>query len=346
MTIDLRSDTVTVPTDAMREAIATARVGDDVYGEDSTVNELQEYAAHLFNKEAALFVPTGVMGNQICIALHTQTGDEVIVESECHIFHYETAAAAIISSIQFHCVPSAKGEMEEGEIRDAVRTNEYYFPRTALICVENTHNRHGGTILSLEHIAQTAALAREVGCAFHCDGARLWNASAATGTAVSDYAQYFDTLSVCLSKGLGAPVGSLIVGSHRHIMAARKWRKILGGGMRQSGMIAAGGLHALMYHREFLAGDHANAMEFAERLANSPFIRVSLDRVQTNIVIFAIPQRVDIDELLGMCQREGLLLSKGKVGFIRAVFHFQITDEMTIAAADIVIDAVRRCLNL
>ncbi|MBS1536436.1 MAG: aminotransferase class I/II-fold pyridoxal phosphate-dependent enzyme [Bacteroidetes bacterium] len=346
MIIDLRSDTVTVPTDAMREAIATAAVGDDVYGEDMTVNALQEYAADLFKKEAALFVPTGVMGNQICIALHTQTGDEVIVESECHIFHYETAASAIISSVQFHCVPSVKGEMETNSIRNAVRTNEYYFPRTALICVENTHNRHGGTVLSLSNIAETAELAQEFGCSFHCDGARLWNAAAATGIHVSDYAQYFDTLSVCLSKGLGAPVGSLIIGNQRHITAARKWRKILGGGMRQSGMIAAGGLHALMYHQDLLQSDHTNAMDFALRLSESPFIRVAIDKVETNIVLFEIPKSINIEVFLKICQNEGLLLSKGRVGFIRAVFHFQINERMTSTASEIVIDAIRQCLDL
>ncbi|MBI3260580.1 MAG: aminotransferase class I/II-fold pyridoxal phosphate-dependent enzyme [Ignavibacteriae bacterium] len=344
MIIDLRSDTVTVPTQAMREAIASARVGDDVYGEDITVNELREYAAHIFNKESALFVPTGVIGNQICIALHTQWGDEVIVESECHILHYETAAASIISSIQFHCVPSNNGEMEEQSIRQAIRTKEYYFPRTSLICVENTHNRHGGTILSIEHIAQTAEIARESDCAFHCDGARIWNAAAATGISVSEYAQHFDTLSVCLSKGLGAPVGSLILGTKKHITAARKLRKILGGGMRQAGMIAAGGLHALTYHRELLVEDHVNAFEFANRLAETDYFKVELGNVQTNIVIFAIPQVVDTDTFLELCKEQGLLLSKGRVGFLRAVFHFQINEIMTTAASEIMIDAVQRCL--
>jgi len=346
MIIDLRSDTVTVPTDAMRESIASASVGDDVYGEDATVNELQEYAADLFNKEAALFVPTGVMGNQICIALHTQTGDEVIVESECHIFHYETAAAAIISSIQFHCMQSIKGEMKGNAIRQAVRTNEYYFPRTSLICVENTHNRHGGTILSLNNLIEISEIAREYGCAFHCDGARLWNASVATGIHVSKYAKYFDTLSVCLSKGLGSPVGSLIIGDRNHITAARKWRKILGGGMRQSGMIAAGGLHALMYHRELLESDHTNAMNFAQSLANSPFIRVAIETVETNIVLFEIPKSINGEVFLNLCQNQGLLLSKGRVGFIRAVFHFQVNTEMTSTASSIVLDAVKQCLNL
>ncbi len=346
MVIDLRSDTVTIPTPAMRESIASAHVGDDVYGEDITVNELQEYAAHIFNKEAALFVPTGVMGNQICIALHTQKGDEVILESESHVFHYETAAASVISGVQFYCIPSEKGEMDEADIRRAIRTSEYYYPRTALICVENSHNRHGGTVLSLEHITRTAEIAREHGCAFHCDGARIWNASAATGIAVSEYAKHFDTLSVCLSKGLGAPVGSLIVGTAKHITAAHKLRKILGGGMRQAGMIAAGGLHGLMYHRDLLQDDHANAKDFADRLVSSPFITVELDRVQTNIVIFAIPPSINIDTFLDMCRDEGLLLSKGRLGFIRAVFHFQVNDVMTVAATDIIADKLQKCLNI
>ncbi|MFN8359513.1 MAG: GntG family PLP-dependent aldolase [Candidatus Kapaibacterium sp.] len=338
--IDLRSDTVTVPTDAMRDAMANAPVGDDVYGEDPTVNELQEYAADLLGKEAALYVPAGVMGNQICIALHTQTGDEVIVEGESHIFHYETSAPAIIAGVQLHCVPSPSGEMSEESLRRAIRPSDYYFPRTSLICLENTHNRHGGTLVGLDYIRQTAELARENNCAFHCDGARLWNASAATGIAPKDYAAEFDTLSVCLSKGLGAPVGSLIVGRNEHIHAARKWRKILGGGMRQVGILAAAGLHALKFHREALAGDHRHARDFAERLASSPYIRINLDSVQTNIVVFGFPSSINPLEFIAACKQQGLLVSQGRTGWMRAVFHFQVSEQDAQAAAEIVVRAV------
>lgn len=332
MIIDIRSDTVTQPTDHMRTIIANAVVGDDVFSEDPTVNELEQYGAELLGKEAALFVPSGTMGNQICLALHSHAGDEAIVESESHIFHYETGAPSLIARVQLHCVASKNGEMNTDDIEYAIRPGDYYFPRTAVICLENSHNRHGGTILSLQNIAEIATLAQRHNCAFHCDGARLWNVEAATGIPVEKYAAPFDTLSVCLSKGLGAPVGSLIVGTRDHIKAARKWRKMLGGGMRQAGILAAAGLHALKHHRELLSLDHKNASQFAQMLDESEAIEVTMP--ETNIVLFKL--RHDAPDFAERCKHQGVLISRGRPGLYRAVFHFQISRNNTLKAAEII----------
>jgi threonine aldolase len=231
--IDLRSDTLTVPDEGMRAAMANARVGDDVYSEDPTVEHLQERLADMFGKEAALFVPSGTMGNQICLALHASTGEEVIAEQDAHIFHYENAAASVIARAQIHRIRSTAGEMFLYDVRDAIRPSAYYYPRTAVIAVENTHNRHGGTVVSTAYLQDLRGLATEHNLPMHCDGARLWNAMVATGTSARAYGDIFDTLSVCLSKGLGAPVGSVILGTRVNIERARRWRKMLGGGMRQ-----------------------------------------------------------------------------------------------------------------
>lgn len=335
--IDLRSDTLTVPTAAMREAMMLAPVGDDVYGEDPTVNQLQEYGAELLGKEAALFVPTGCMGNQICIKIHTQTGDEVLADSEAHIFHYETAAPSVISGVQLRTVQSCKGVFNIEHIRDAVRPQEYYFPKTTLFCVENTHNRYGGTVLPIEHIHACERVAREHGLVFHCDGARLWNACAATGTTPAEYAAPFDTLSVCLSKGLGAPIGSLIVGTRKHIEHARKWRKLLGGGMRQTGIIAAAGLHALVHHRALLQDDHYHASVFASILAHSQHVDLDIASVETNIVVFGYPASVSFSVFAEQCKEQGVLISASRVGYARAVFYHQVGKEQAEEAGRVVV---------
>lgn len=338
--IDLRSDTLTAPTEAMREAMIRAPVGDDVYGEDPTVNQLQEYTAELLGKEAALFVPTGCMGNQICIKIHTQTGDEVLVDSEAHIFHYETAAPAVISGVQLHVVPSRKGVFDIAKICDAVRPQEYYFPKTTLFCMENTHNRYGGTVIPLEHIHACERVAREHGLAFHCDGARLWNACAATGTAPAEYAAPFDTLSVCLSKGLGAPVGSLIVGTRNHIEQARKWRKLLGGGMRQAGIIAAAGLHALQHHRALLQDDHYHASLFASILAHSEYAELDPTSVETNIVVFGYPAAVSFSVFAEQCKARGVFISASRAGYARSVFYHQVGKEQAEQAGRVVVEVL------
>jgi threonine aldolase len=323
----------------MREAMAQADVGDDVYGEDATINELQEYAAELFGKEAAIFVPSGTMGNQISLAIHTRTGDEVICEAESHIFHYETAGASVISRTQLYCVPSERGMPEPDAIREAIRPHVYYFPKTAAIALENSHNRHGGTVISQEYVLEIEKIAREHDIAFHCDGARIWNASAASGVALKEMAEPFDTLSVCLSKGLGAPVGSIIVGKKEHIDAARKWRKILGGGMRQAGILAAAGLFVLKNHLPNLQTDHENAREFAYSLLQNELIEIDGWSVETNIVLFKIRIPVSQELFLKECRDRGLLISSGRVGWFRAVFHHQVLKGQVSEAAEI-IDAV------
>ncbi|HYF02478.1 MAG TPA: GntG family PLP-dependent aldolase [Patescibacteria group bacterium] len=334
--IDLRSDTVTKPTPEMREAMAQADVGDDVYGEDATINELQEYTAELFGKPAAIFVPSGTMGNQICLAIHTRTGDEVICEAESHIFHYETAGASVISRTQLYCVPSERGSPEPDAIREAIRPHVYYFPKTAAIALENSHNRHGGAVISQEYVLQIEKIARENDIAFHCDGARIWNASVASGVALKEMAEPFDTLSVCFSKGLGAPVGSIIVGKKEHIDAARKWRKILGGGMRQAGILAAGALYALKNQLPTLKSDHEKAREFAVKIAEGEFTEVDLTRVETNIVLFKVHVPVSPELFLQKCRERGLLISSGRVGWFRAVFHHQILKSQVGEAAQII----------
>ncbi len=336
--IDLRSDTVTTPTPGMRKAMATAKVGDDVFQEDPTVNALQDYVADLFDKEAALFVPSGCMGNQISIALHAGTGDEVIVESQSHIFHYETTAPSIIARVQMHCVASARGAMELSDIEAAIRPDAYYFPKTTLICIENTHNRHGGTVLGIDYFRALDRFRKKKKLALHCDGARIWNACAASGVEPREYAHHVDTLSVCLSKALGAPVGSLIVGTREHIQHARRWRKILGGGMRQVGVLAAAGMYALKHHREALMSDHENARLLALRLRESDRIVVDNETVDSNIVVFK-PRRVTpVPAFIEQCQRMGLRVSSGREGgWLRAVFHHQVSRKQTKEAVEVLL---------
>ncbi len=343
--IDIRSDTVTVPTPEMRQAIFEAKVGDDVYGEDPAVNELQEYVADLTGKAAALFVPSGTMSNQICIAIQTRPGDEIIVESDAHVFYYETGGPGKISGVQIRCIPSQKGMMDIDEIRQAIRPDVYYFPRSSLICLENTHNRHGGTIISLDYIKELATVAKDNGMALHCDGARLWNACAATGISPKDYLEPFDTASVCLSKALGAPVGSLILGTKEHIKAALKMRKILGGGMRQAGILASAGLYALKNNRRLLAGDHENAKAFAADLSECEFINVFTENVETNMVVFEHDAGIKTAELEEKCREKGVIFGALGNNRIRVVFHFQINRDDAVNAAGMIKDAARELMS-
>ena len=333
--IDLRSDTVTTPSSGMRRAMANAAVGDDVFSEDPTVNALQEEVADLFGKQDALFVPTGCMGNQISLALHAGTGDEVIVESESHIFHYETTAPSIISRVQLHCVPSERGMMSLEDIVSAIRPDAYYYPRTRLVCWENSHNRHGGTVMTSKYLKSLSALRSERGIALHCDGARIWNAEIASGISLKSFGKVFDTLSVCLSKGLGAPAGSMIVGTKEQMRIARRWRKILGGGMRQVGVLAAAGRYALKYHREKLARDHENAKMFASMVANCGAIELDTPIPDTNIVVFKVNGKSTAAQVIAACERRGVRFSSGRSGnWIRAVFHHQVSSAQTRSAAE------------
>ncbi len=344
--IDLRSDTVTQPTDGMRRAIAEAAVGDDVYGEDPTVKQLEERMCALFEKEAALFVPTGVMGNQLCLKALTQPGDEVIVDSESHIFHYETAAPAVLSGLQLYPLPGERGVWTEQQLRAAIRPRAYYFPPTRVICLEQTHNRYGGAILPLELFQQVRSIADEYGLFVHCDGARIWNAAIATNTPLSVYARYCDTLSVCFSKGLGAPIGSMILGSAETIARAHKWRKVWGGGMRQVGILAAAALYALEHHYHRLAEDHRHARLFAEQLAAIPGITVSPEQVETNIVLFHLTSALQpASAFIAACKASGVLLNAIGPATIRAVFHLHIRQDDLEDAVERIRDIVQEKLR-
>ena len=288
---DFRSDTVTRPTPEMREAMARAPLGDDVLGDDPTVNELEAETAALLGKEAGLFVPSGTMGNQIALALHTQPGQEVICEFGAHTYNNESGALARIAGAQVRPVHGKLGVMEPGEVERMVRPSNIHNPRTAVITVENTHNAAGGTIVPLENIRALAATARKHGLKYHMDGARLWNAHVATGIALKDWCAPFDTISVCLSKGLCAPVGSVVAGSRADMERGRYLRKQLGGGMRQAGLLAACGLVGIRSLIPRLQQDHVNARKLAQGLARLPGVQLDLSSVQTNIVYFAVPGR-------------------------------------------------------
>ncbi|MDX1546885.1 MAG: GntG family PLP-dependent aldolase [Rhodothermales bacterium] len=331
--IDLRSDTVTRPGEGMRRAMYEAEVGDDVFGEDPTVLRLQEAVAEVLGKEAALFVPTGVMGNQLGLKVHTQPGDEVLLERTCHIFNYESGAAGLLSGVQLNVLDGARGILEAETVRRAVRPGYYWEPRSRLLCLENTLNKAGGIVYPLARTRALAATAREAGLALHLDGARLWNATAATGTPERDYAAPFDTVSVCLSKGLGAPVGSVLAGSHAHIARAHRYRKLFGGGMRQVGVLAAAGLYALEHHRPRLAEDHAKARRLAEGIAALPAFRVDLGTVETNIVMFDVATG-DAMPVLEALKQDGVAMVPFGPATIRATTHLDVSmDDVETALA-------------
>ncbi len=333
--IDLRSDTVTRPSPEMRAAIAAADVGDDVFGEDPTVNLLQEEVARLFGKPSGLFVTSGVMGNQLAIKAHTEPGDEVIVESQSHVIQYETAAPAIWSGVQLMPVPGANGILDAATVERAFRPGAYYFPRTKLLCLENTHNKAGGTIYPIETIRGLRALTGAKGIRLHIDGARIWNASVATGVAPAEYARHCDSIAVCFSKGLGAPVGSMLLGEKDFIARAHRFRKIFGGGMRQAGILAAAALYAVRANIPRLADDHRNARSLAEALARIPGVGVDPARVQTNIVILDIAglQR-GADRALEELKREGVLLTDAGPDRLRAVTHMDVSAAQIASAAE------------
>src|SRR5574341_375352 len=304
--VDLRSDTVTKPTPDMRQAMAEAEVGDDVFGEDPTVNRLEALAAERLGKEAGLFVTSGTQGNQVSLMAHTQRGDEIILDENSHIFNYEVAALAVLSAVQPRTLHGRHGVLDPGDIRQAVRMPNIHYPKDALVCVESTHNRGGGTIYPLETLREIRRIATEHGMAVHLDGARLFNACVATGTPVREVAAQADSVTFCLSKGLGAPVGSVVTGTRAFIDRARRARKMLGGGMRQAGILAAAGIVALETMVDRLQEDHENARFLAEGLGALPGIAIELARVQTNTGIFNV-QRRDLDA-------PGLVLKLGEQG--------------------------------
>ena len=331
--IDLRSDTVTKPSMQMREAMAYAEVGDDVFGEDPTVNKLQEKVAALLGKEKALYVSSGCLSNQLALKAHTDMGDEVIMEQDAHMFNYETAAPAVMSGIQVKTIPGIRGVFQANDLEPHIRPSLYYMPKTRVICVENTHNRAGGAIFPIEEVKKISAFCKSHDIIFHLDGARLWNASVATGIPVREWAQYFDSVSVCFSKGLGAPVGSAICGTNTFVTKAHKWRKVFGGGMRQSGIIAAGALYALEHNIERLKEDHEKARYFASELVKIQSFEIDMESVQTNIVLVDV-QRTGKNpmEVIAQLKEQGVLISAGTYTKFRALMHLDVSMEQVETA--------------
>lgn len=324
--IDLRSDTVTKPSKGMREAMANAEVGDDVYGEDPTINELQKRCAEITGKEAALYVSSGCMANQLAIKSQTNPGDEVILEAESHILNYETAAPAFISGVQVFPVEGKNGVFTAADILKHIRPKAYYFPKTALICIENTHNRAGGTIFPIDEIKKIRELALKEGIRLHMDGARVFNASVETGITVKEYASYVDSISFCFSKGLGAPVGSILCSDKETITKAHKYRKIIGGGMRQAGILAAAALYALDNNVLRLKEDHEKAKYFANEISKLNDISVDLSTVQTNIIIFRLNRNeAEINKFKSALKDKSILISDGSYGSLRSICHLDVS---------------------
>ncbi|MEM9536555.1 MAG: GntG family PLP-dependent aldolase [Cyanobacteria bacterium P01_E01_bin.45] len=337
--IDLRSDTITQPTPEMRQAIANAVVGDDVLGDDPTVTQLEEYVADLLGKEAAVFMPSGTMTNQVAVRLHTQPGDEIALESEAHIYYYEGGGPAALSGVSCRHIAGQRGLFSRSDLEQVLRSHNPHYPPTRLVCVENTHNRGGGSIFPLETMRDIAGVCRERSLKFHMDGARLWNACEATGISPAEYSQPFDTVSVCFSKGLGAPVGSALAGSQDDMAKARRFRKLFGGGMRQSGLLAAGALYALQHHRERLQDDREHAQLLARELAAIDSIEVDVSAVQTNIVNLR-STRMPARDLAQALEHRGVRLLLRDATSLRAVTSLMVTRDDMLTVRDRVTDCL------
>jgi threonine aldolase len=337
--IDLRSDTVSKPSPEMRRAIAEAEVGDDVFGEDPSVNRLQELAAQVLGKEAALYVPSGTMANQICIKVHTQPGDEIIMERTSHPFNSESGGLAALSGVQVNLLDGQRGLLSAEQVARVIRhDNDVHNAPTRLVSLENTHNRGGGTVYPLDRIKEIHDVARAEGLAMHLDGARLMNATVASGLQAIEITRYFDSCTLCLSKGLGAPVGSVIAASEDFIRRAQRYRKMFGGGMRQAGILAAAGIYALENNVERLADDHLNAKLLAERISGAPGLRVEPSNVETNIIYLQLdPDEARVDGpglAAAMWQRGVMALVMGRYG-MRLVIHLDVSRDEVEQAAEI-----------
>jgi threonine aldolase len=335
--IDLRSDTVTRPSEGMRRAMYEAEVGDDVYGEDPTVNRLQERVADRLGTEAALFVPSGTMANQICLHVLTDPGDEVILERGAHVFNYESGAAGMLSGLQLHPLNGENGLLAPDQVEAAIRPEAVVAPRTRVVSVENTANKAGGVVYPLDRIEAIARTARAHDLHLHLDGARLWNAAAAHGVPEADYAAPFDLTWVALSKGLGAPAGSVIAGPEPLIEKARRTRKQFGGGMRQAGILAAAGLYALEHHRPNLTDDHEKARRLAETIAALPSFELDVDAVETNIIIFEVTDDT-AESVVGRLKDEGVLVTPFGPTTVRVTTHRDVSMEEVETAATIIRD--------
>jgi len=324
MMIDLRSDTITVPTQEMRRAMYQAEVGDDVYGEDPTVNRLQELAAEMLGKEDALLVTSGTMGNQVAVLTHCRPGTEVILEQDCHIFYYEAAAAAVFAGVQMRPLPGRRGSLSAEQVEAAIREDDIHLPPTSLICLENTHNRAGGAVIPLETMKAVYEVAVRRNLPLHLDGARLFNAAAAQGVKAGELAAFATTVQFCLSKGLGAPVGSVLAGPRRCIEEARRWRKRMGGGMRQAGIIAAAGIVALQTMVDRLEEDHLNARFLADGLAELTGLEFDPSTVETNMVIFK-PVHMPAPELVDELKKHAVLALVMEPDRIRFTTNKEVT---------------------
>jgi threonine aldolase len=340
--IDLRSDTVTRPTPAMRAAMAAAEVGDDVYGEDPTVNRLEARAAEIFGRDAAMFVPTGTMGNQVAIRMHTEHGQEVICESRGHLVDWEMAMVSAFSGCQLRTVPADRGILTWPLIRKVVSSGHHYRSRTGLVSLENTHNLAGGTVMPLEVAQEIWAGAADAGLPTHLDGARIFNAATALDIPVDRLTAGFTSVMFCLSKGLGAPVGSMLVSSRALIERARNFRKALGGGMRQAGVLAAAGLVALNDMTGRLQKDHDNAQVLARAVSELPQIELDPELVQTNIVLFALRGEGDAEALVSALARRGVLTSTVGPHSVRLVTHFDVDRAACERACTILVSEIHK----
>lgn len=328
MLIDLRSDTVTKPTKGMLKAMMDAQVGDDVYKEDPTVNELEERIADMFGKEKALFFPTGTMANQTAIKLHTNPGDQVICDKDAHIYNYEGGGASFNSGVSCKLINGNRGMFTADQVVEAINPPDFYHsPLTALVEIENTANRGGGSCWDYNELKKIRKVCDANGLGYHLDGARIWNALVTKKETAKDYGKLFDTISVCLSKGLGCPVGSVLVGDEAFMKNAIRIRKILGGGMRQVGYLAAAGLYALDHHIERLAEDHHKAKAIAQVLSQLPYIK-KVEPVETNIIIFELTNKADEKAFLSQLMNLNIRLSGMGSGKLRIVTHLDYTDEM------------------
>jgi len=343
MTIDLRSDTITRPTAAMRAVMAEAPVGDDVFGDDPSVNLLEERTAQMLGKEAALFVPTGTMSNQLAVNVHTHPGDELLCEHYCHIYNNEAGGPAVLSGVTCHTIHGEDGVLDVSQLVDKIRNpDDPHLVKTRLVCLENTHNRGGGRVYPIERIAAISQWAWKHGLIMHLDGARLWNAIVATGIKASEWAKHFDTVSVCFSKGLGAPIGSALAGPKAIIAKARRQRKLFGGGMRQAGIVAAGALFALDHHIERLADDHRNAKIIAQAIADSPGLTLTPKKVDTNLVWFHIdPALGTANEITAKLKQADILVHAVGTQKIRICTHLDVSQ----AQAERVAETLRKIMK-
>ena len=340
--IDLRSDTVTRPSPAMRQAIMEAVVGDDAIDVDPTVEQLEQLAAALLGKEKAIFMPSGTMTNQVALRLHCGPGDEFLCEAECHILNYEQGAYAQLSGLVPRPVPGDNGVIELEQLHGMVRPDNENFPRTRLVCLENTHNRGGGRVQPFDKLVDICSWAHDHGLRTHLDGARLFNAVAATGIQAEEWSEHFDTVSICFSKGLGAPVGSALVGSEELIREARRHRKLFGGGMRQAGVIAAGALYALQNNRQRMSDDHQHAQLIADAVRQVEGLRLVADEAETNMVIFEVSaQLATAVEFVGALAQNGVQMLATGPDRVRAVTHLDVSTEHVEQAAKVIAETAQ-----